>query len=114
MRPEEREALNQLAERELPCIAGISMWEARMLVSRKRLVPAEPFALWIRRMSAADAVRVLPLDVEVVAFLHALPASFHGDPADRLIVATARTHALALATHDSTIRRSRVVPIWKP
>jgi len=32
--------------------------------------------------------------------LDALPASFHGDPADRLIVATARAHALPLATHE--------------
>ena len=62
-----------------------------MLVSRERLIPVEPFEPWIRRMSAPDAVRVLPLDVEVVASLHLLPASFHGDPADRLIVATART-----------------------
>lgn len=114
LRPIERKALDQLAERELPHIAAISMWEAQMLVSRKRLIPAEPFDRWIRRMSAADAVRVLPLDVEVVASLHALPESFHGDPADRLIIATARTHGLTLATNDSTIRRARVVPIWKP
>ena len=46
--------------------------------------------------------------------LDSLPASFHGDPADRLIVATARAHALPLATHDTAIRRSRTVKLWKP
>src|SRR5204863_3003524 len=40
------------------------------------------------------------------------PGSFHGDPADRLIVATARTHSLALATHDERIRKSRAVRLW--
>jgi PIN domain nuclease of toxin-antitoxin system len=42
-----------------------------------------------------------------------LPPGFHGDPADRLIVATARTHGLALATHDSGIRKSRAAALWK-
>src|SRR5262249_34562884 len=113
MRTRDRQSLDRFAERELPYIAAISMWEAQMLVSRNRLVPLEPFEAWIRRMCASDVVRILPLDVEVVAALHALPSTFHGDPADRLIVATARTYALTLATKDRRIRRSRIVPIWK-
>ena len=110
----QREALDQQAARELPFIAAISMWEAQMLVSRGRLVPSEPFDQWIRRMTAPDTVRILPLDSDVVVALHELPASFHGDPADRLIVATARAHALQLATDDSAIRRSRLARLWKP
>ncbi|MFM9883138.1 MAG: PIN domain-containing protein [Burkholderiales bacterium] len=43
-----------------------------------------------------------------------MPNSFHGDPADRIIVATARTHALPLATHDKAMRRARAVKLWKP
>ena len=46
--------------------------------------------------------------------LDALPDSFHGDPADRLIVATARAHVLPLATRDTRIRRSRIVRVCKP
>jgi PIN domain nuclease of toxin-antitoxin system len=56
---------------------------------------------------------VLPLDIDVVIAANSLPRSFHGDPADRLIVATARAHAMALATHDTRIRKSRVVSLWK-
>jgi PIN domain nuclease of toxin-antitoxin system len=48
-----------------------------------------------------------------VVALDALPRSFHGDPADRLIVATARAHRIPLATHDRGIRRSRAVPLWR-
>jgi PIN domain nuclease of toxin-antitoxin system len=59
-------------------------------------------------------ISVLPLSVEAVFALDTLPASFHGDPADRLIVATARAHAMPLATHDAVIRRSRAAKIWKP
>ena len=43
----------------------------------------------------------------------ALPESFHGDPADRLIVATARARKLPLATRDAAIRKSRAVKLWK-
>jgi PIN domain nuclease of toxin-antitoxin system len=53
------------------------------------------------------------MDVEVIMALHSLPASFHGDLADRLIVATAWAHGLVLATHDKAIRRSRLTTLWK-
>ncbi len=41
------------------------------------------------------------------------PDGFHGDPADRLIVATGLAHGLVLATHDQAIRNSGVIPIWR-
>ena len=41
------------------------------------------------------------------------PKSFHGDPADRLIVATARARKLPLATRDAAIRKSRALKLWK-
>lgn len=114
MRKKDRDALDRSAAHELPFIAAISIWEAQMLVSRQRLLPGEPFDVWIRRMTAPDTVRILPIDADVVVSLHSLSKSFHGDPADRLIVATARAYALQLATLDSAIRRSHLVQIWKP
>jgi PIN domain nuclease of toxin-antitoxin system len=97
-----------------PFVSVVSLWEAQMLAAKGRIQLREPFGEWIRRVSAPDVVTLLPLDVEVVATLDELPSHFHGDPADRLIVATARVHALALATHDAAIRRARVVRLWKP
>jgi len=55
---------------------------------------------------------VVPLDIAVVLALAALPETFHGDPADRLIVATARSRKLPLATRDAEIRKSRLVKLW--
>jgi hypothetical protein len=43
-----------------------------------------------------------------------LPESFHGEPAGRMIVATARANGLPLATHDKAIRKSRLVKIRTP
>jgi PIN domain nuclease of toxin-antitoxin system len=114
LRAAEREALDRSAGQELPFIAAVSLWEAQMLVTRRRLVPVEPFDSWIRRMAAPDTIRILPLDADVVIALHTLSRTFHGDPADRLIVATARAHSISLATHDAAIRTSRLVRLWKP
>ena len=87
----ESEALDGRAAIQLPYISAISIWEAQMLVSRHRLELNEAFELWIHRMTAPDTIRMLPLEVDLIVALNALPKSFHGDPADRLIVATART-----------------------
>jgi PIN domain nuclease of toxin-antitoxin system len=110
----EREALDERAGRRELFLAAISLWEAQVLHAKRRLDLPLPFAEWLARATDDRMIFVLPLDVDVVLALDALPVSFHGDPADRLIVATARAHAMALATHDATIRKSRVAQVWKP
>ncbi len=110
----ERRALDATAQHRPPAISAISLWEAQMLVAKGRLRPAESFASWIEQMAAPDVVSLLPIDVALIQVLHELPAEFHGDPADRIIVATARALALPLATHDARLRRSRAVRLWKP
>jgi PIN domain nuclease of toxin-antitoxin system len=110
----ERAALDAHAEAGDLCLSAISMWEAQMLHSRQRLRLGMPFAQWLARATDAGVLSVLPLDREVVTALDNLPAAFHGDPADRIIVATARVQGLPLATHDRAIRRSRAVKLWKP
>jgi PIN domain nuclease of toxin-antitoxin system len=95
-------------------LAAVSLWEAQMLHAKNRLLLNRSFDVWIRDAAAAAVIEIVPLDVEVVIALHALPASFHGDPADRLIVATARAHRIPLATHDRAIRKGRASRIWRP
>jgi PIN domain nuclease of toxin-antitoxin system len=110
----ERTALDTAATAGELYLAAISLWEAQMLHARKRLALPLPFADWLPRAAAPAVVTVLPLDVPVVVGLDKLPGRFHGDPADRLIVSTAKTHRLPLATRDLRIRASRTVPLWKP
>lgn len=83
-----------------------------MLHAKGRIQLPLPLATWLPE--AVAVVDVLPLHVEVVLTLDALPSTFHGDPADRMIVATARAHHLALATHDRLIRRARLTRLWSP
>lgn len=110
----QRRALNDLAEDEPPSLPAVCLWEAQMLHSKGRLDLDMPFDRWLSEAAQPAVVRVAPLTVEVILALDALPASFHGDPADRLIVATARAAKLPLATHDRRIRRSRTISLWRP
>lgn len=110
----ERSALALHAERGETAISAISLWEVQVLHAKRRLTLDRPFAQWLEAAVAREVIELLPIAPEVVIELDGLPDSFHGDPADRLIVATARTHALPLATHDAAIRRSRAVRLWKP
>ena len=95
-------------------MSAVSLWETQLLHSKGRLKLPLPFPDWLRRAADERMISVAPLDPDVIIALDALPGSFHGDPADRLIVATARALALPLATHDAAIRRSRLVALWKP
>lgn len=113
LKQKERAALDHAAERRELHLAAISLWEAQMLHARGRLDLPVSFSEWLTRAADSRVVSLLPLDVDVVLAAEALPPSFHGDPADRLIVATARAHAMQLATRDAAIRRSRAVPLWK-
>ncbi len=111
----ERDALDAMAAAGTPPgVSAISLWEAQMLVSKGRLELDGPLTHWLPTAAAIETVTVLPISVGVVLALDALPATFHGDPADRIIVATARASGLPLATRDSNIRRSRTVKLWKP
>ena len=110
----ERVELDRIATDNGILLAAICLWEAQMLYRKKRIELPVPFPTWLRRATAADMLKVLPLNADTVVAVDDLPASFRGDPADRMIVATARVHDLLLATHDDAIKKSRLVKIWKP
>lgn len=111
----ERQALDALATAGTPpAVSAISLWEAQMLADKGRLELDVPLTHWLPTAAAPECVTLLPMDVGVILALDGLPKGFHGDPADRIIVATARAHGLPLATRDGNIRRSRSVKLWKP
>jgi PIN domain nuclease of toxin-antitoxin system len=109
----ERATLDAAAARREIFLSAISLWEAQMLHQKGRLALPSAFADWLEQAADETMLSVVPLDTQVVIAVDALPATFHGDPADRLIVATARAHRLPLATHDRRIRRSRTVTLWR-
>ncbi len=109
----ERARLSEEADRRQLAVSAISLWEAHMLNARRRIDLPAPFPQWLVEASGPEVVQVVPLDAEVVVALDDLPASFHGDPADRIIAATARSRGMPLATWDKALRRSRSIEIWR-
>ncbi|HJT16334.1 MAG TPA: type II toxin-antitoxin system VapC family toxin [Thermoanaerobaculia bacterium] len=109
----DRDALDALAEKEVPSISAISLWEAQMLHARGRLALESAFEPWLTQAAAPDVVSIVPLSVSVILALNDLPTSFRLDPADRIIAATSRAHEIPLFTYDRDMRRSRAVSLWK-
>ncbi len=95
-----------------PSLSAISLWESQMLFCKGRLTLSIDFASWLSQAADPEVIRLVPLDSSVVIALNELPGNFHGDPADRIIVATARAHSLTLMTEDKGIRRSKSVKIF--
>lgn len=94
-------------------VSSISAWEIAMLVNKGRLVLSMDVESWLDEVSQIDGVRFLPVDNEVGIKSTALPGDFHKDPADRMIVATARMLALPLITADEKILNyEHVKTIW--
>ena len=85
-----------------------------MLVELQRLSLDLPLADWLAAAAHPRTVRVVPISPAMAAGTALLPASFHRDPADRLIVATCRELDAPLLTHDRLIMRSRLVERWRP
>ena len=94
-------------------ISAMSCWEAAKLIEKKRLTVATEPREWIRQACRFSRLDVEPVTAEIATLSVFLPAPFHGDPADRLIVATALSLDAPLVTKDDAIRGSGVVrAIW--
>ena len=94
-------------------ISSISAWEVAMLVNRGRLALSMDLSAWLSMVEAIEAVTFISVDNEIGVKAVELPGDFHKDPADRLIVATARKLAVPVVTADDKIRAySHVRTIW--
>lgn len=81
-----------------------SLYELTWLLERKRLAVSVGFDQFVREIEARIAV--LPIDQSVAVSAARFPAPFHGDPMDRLIVATALDSNRILITADEAILAS--------
>jgi PIN domain nuclease of toxin-antitoxin system len=84
-------------------ISVLSCWEVAKLVERGRLVFPCSVSDWIDQALAYPGIRLLELTPRIAIESTQLPGTFHRDPADQIIVATARVHNLALLTADAKI-----------
>jgi PIN domain nuclease of toxin-antitoxin system len=97
------EAIQSAADEDRLHVSLFSAWEVALLHGRsRRSFSAEPrawFTLAIRR----PGLNALPVTATILIDCHSLPGEFHKDPADRIIVATAREFQLKIVTRDQSM-----------
>lgn len=84
-------------------VSTISFWEASMLVQKDRLSLGMDIVEWVAAVMRQPAIRIEPISPIIAVDAGQLPGDIHGDPADRLIVATARNLACPVLTTDRKI-----------
>lgn len=90
-------------------VSDISLWEVAMLQSLGRIRLKIPLREWLEKAVAPPLVQRHGISPAIAAELAALPDSFHRDPADRILVATARVFGATLLTQDRRIIDAGVV-----
>jgi PIN domain nuclease of toxin-antitoxin system len=84
-------------------ISPISAWEIGLLASRNKLNLGQAPINWFYGFTSQFNVSILELTPEVAISSSYLPHEFHGDPADRIIIATAQFYSASLLTADKDI-----------
>lgn len=85
-------------------VSAISPWEVGMLESKGRLSFPMSCLDWVEQALRAPGLFLAPLTPAIAVESSRLPGGFHGDPADRILVATARKLGATLITDDAKIR----------
>ena len=110
-----RRAKQALAEgtesRSLAC-SDICLWELAILAARGKIDARGDTAAFINDLLQARYIRTLPITPEI-AVLAQSDAFRHGDPADRLVAATALEYGVPLVTADAELRKLRQLKaVW--
>ena len=84
-------------------LAAISVWELGMLEARGRITLSRSIDEWVRAALTAPGLRLVDLTPEAAVESTRLPGDPHGDPADRMIIATTRVLGGTLVTCDEQI-----------
>jgi len=106
-------AIRRAAAADGAWISAISMWEVAKKVEKGQLILDRPFRQWFQAARGAAGLYVAELTPEILVESCELPQPFHGDPADQMIVATARHHNGILVTRDEALRKyAHVRTLW--
>lgn len=108
-----KNAFKKIEETASLGVSIISCWEIAMLVAKQRLALNLDVMPWIDKALKYPGTTLLNLDPEIVVTSTRLPGTFHGDPADRMIVATCMKYGVPLITRDEQIHSwGKIKVIW--
>lgn len=92
-------------------LSAISLWEIAKLVEHGKLFLPRLIDSFFEDLENHPGIEIIPLSARIALESTRLGKSFHKDPADQIIVATARVHGLSLVTADTRIRNSGILSI---
>ncbi|MCX7073180.1 MAG: type II toxin-antitoxin system VapC family toxin [Gammaproteobacteria bacterium] len=97
------ERIERAARKSEVLIPAIVFWEIAMLDARGRIQLSRSCIAWCEQVQARPGVSIVPLTPAISIDSTRLPGNFHSDPADRMIVATARAENAVLLSNDQKI-----------
>jgi PIN domain nuclease of toxin-antitoxin system len=94
-------------------VSAISLLEIATAIRRGRLQLSMPLDQWLADMNSLPELRVESVSAEIAVLAGGLAEPMHGDPADRLIVATTSVLGVPLVTGDMKLRAYRgIKTMW--
>ena len=106
-------ARQQIHRSQVLGVSAISCLEVATLVEKNRLKLDRDVLIWIKQALSLPRIQFLPLTPEICVRATQLGNDFHGDPADRILVATTLEQGAILITKDERIHTSQLVKaIW--
>jgi PIN domain nuclease of toxin-antitoxin system len=94
-----KDAIARASREERLRVSAITPWEIGVLVYKKRLDLHRDLMTWV----SMPGIALVPLDPEIAVGSTCLPFEMHPDPADRILVATARQIGATLVTADRAL-----------
>ena len=101
--PIARDSIRSACRENSTIVSAITPWEIGVLVSKNRIDLFRDVLAWIRDAISRPGIRLVPLEPEIAVASTRLPFDIHGDPADRILVATARHLGATLVTADAAL-----------
>jgi PIN domain nuclease of toxin-antitoxin system len=111
-----RHTVEHYKEKELMFVSAISIWELGMLVERKKICLEMDCLDWVEE-GLGNGINLLHLTPRIAIQSTRLPENPHGDPADRILMATAYEHHAILVTHDQKILnygKGKFIDVYDP
>lgn len=99
-----KKSMNEAEQQSMLFCSDISLWEIAMYVKKKRLEISTDTNNFLRIILNARRIQVLPINIDIATLSCDSDLFLHGDPADRLIAATAIHHHAKLITSDSKLQ----------
>ncbi|MDR3410301.1 MAG: type II toxin-antitoxin system VapC family toxin [Formivibrio sp.] len=96
-------AINLAARGNRLVVSAITPWEIGVLVAKKRIDLHQDAMQWVRTAISLPGMKLSALEPEIAVASTCLPFEMHADPADRILVATARYLGATLVTADHAL-----------